>query len=502
MGVNIKGGNNSAGLANVTGTYELQVTTPQTEANAGFVQVSAEVDAGNVTGTRTVIPLEASDDYRLRVGLDQTLLNTGFEGTTLRTDLFVQSVGSSFALAQASGYLSLNSTNLTTSGGYAILTSRRTVPLFGTYPTYVDIWAREANFNATNTISEWGIGFVATTAAPTDGIFFRRNTAGVLKAVVNYASTETEETVNTTNVPPRSGVGTYDPSECNHFLIVVHNDIANFWINDTLVASIACPDANPLPTQASAQPIFARVYCSGVASAGRRIELGFINASIGDQHTNKSWSHAMCGLGGNAMNTQQATASGGTVTRTNGAHGWPASATARIAGTWTATSAPGLNSLDGLWTTPAISALTSDADYPVFTYLNPYGSSTVPGKTLYVTGIRVGEAYCSAAASTNAIFLSYIVTVGGPTTVAGSTTTTNIVESTTLVAHRAIVVGGHGFSSSETVGNTKPGFEMRFDSPIVVPPGMFFTFIVRPFGTVTSNTLVVQSSLAVNGYFE
>jgi hypothetical protein len=132
----------------------------------------------------------------------------------------------------------------------------------------------------------------------------------------------------------------------------------------------------------------------------------------------------------------------------------------------------------------------------VFAYLHPAASNVIPGKTLYITGIRVGEAYVSAAASTNAIFLSYIVTVGNT----ASATSTSDAAST--VASRAITVGGHGFSATEAVGNYKPGFEMRFDSPLVVPAGTYFHFIVRAFGTVTSNTLVVTSSLAVNGYFE
>ena len=495
MGVNIKSGNNSVGLANVSNTYELQVATPQTEANAGFVQLSSEVDPGLVTGTRTVLPLEVSDDYRLRVGTDQTLFNTSFEHSAIRSDLLFSSA-STMTVAQASGYLSLNSGNATGNGNYQIMTTRRNFPLYGTYPTYVDLWVREANATATNAISEWGIGYVATTAAPTDGVFFRRNSAGVLKAVVNNSGTETEETIDTTNLPPRSGVGSYDPSECNHFLIVVHNDIANFWINDVLVSSIECPDANPAPAACSQLPVNFRVYNSGVASAARRVEVGFINVSLGDQLSTKSWSHAMCGLGGSAVNIQQSASVGGNVTRTNGAHGWPASGTARIAGTWTATSAPALNSLGGLWTSPAISTLASDADYPVFAYQNPTGTASVPGKTLYITGLRIGEAYVGAAASTNAIFLSYIVTVNA------TSATTNTADAGNTISHRATVVGGHGFTPTEAIGNFKAGFDVNFDSPLVVPPGTFFCFIVRPFGTVTSNTLVVHSSLAVNGYFE
>ena len=495
MGVNIKGGNNGVGLANVSATYELNVVTPQTEANAGFVQLSTEADAGDVLGTRTVIPLEASDDYRLRVGLDQTLYNQSFEGTVAATHMFNQTL-STMTTNQASGYFSLNSGNATGNGNHAIFQTRRSFPLYGTYPTYVDMWIREGGFNETNAVSEFGIGFVTTTATPTDGVFFRRNNAGVLRAVVNYAGSETEETIDTTNIIDRGAGTAYSPSECNHYLIVIHNDIANFWINDILVASIGCPDSQPSLASSSSQPLFARVYNSGVASGGRRVEIGFLNVSLGDQHNNKPWSHALCGAGQGAYQTQIGSTPAGTVTRTSGAHGWPASATARIAGTYTATSAPALNSLGGIFVTPAMSTLASDADYPIFAYQNPTGTNALPGKTLYITSIRVGEGYAAAAASTNAMQLTYIVTVGG------TSATTSTADGVTTVAHRAIVVGSHGFAATAALGSVQPGFEVNFSSPLVIAPGTFFVFIMRPFGTVASNTLVVSSSLAVNGYFE
>jgi hypothetical protein len=120
--------------------------------------------------------------------------------------------------------------------------------------------------------------------------------------------------------------------------------------------------------------------------------VGYVNVGIGDQNTNKLWSHVMCGLGNGAYQFAQGNTPGPTVTRASGAAGHPASGTARIAGTWTATSAPALNNLGGLWTSPAMSTLASDADYPVFAFQNPTGTATLPGKTLYITGIRV-EAY-------------------------------------------------------------------------------------------------------------
>lgn len=498
MGVNIKGGNNTTGLANVSSTYELQVVTPQVEENAGFVQISTEMDAGDVLGTRTVVPPECSDDFRLRVGLDQTAFNATFEGTTILTTLYNQLLTTQ-TVAQANGFLTLNSGPITTTTTASYVRTHRHFPTFGSYPTYLDMWIREANTTATNSISEWGYLFLTaqTTQQPIDGIYFRRISGGALYAIVTNNSVDIGSAlIDTTNVPPRDGVGVFDPTETHHYLIVYHNDVARFWINDVMVAEIECPAAYAQFTSSSNTPVGFRVLNTGSASAGRQLSVGFINVGFGDQNVNKPWAHALCGMGAGAYQLQNGNTPGPTVTRASGAAGHPASGTARIAGTWTATSAPALNNLGGLWTSPAISSLTSDADYPVFAFLNPVGTAILPGKTLYVTGIRVGEAFVSAAASTNAIFLSYIVMVGN------SASATNTADAATTVSGKSITVGGHGFTSTEVVGNYKPGFEVRFDSPLMVPAGHYFHFIVRPFGTVTSNTLVVTSSLAVNGYFE
>jgi hypothetical protein len=500
MGVNIKGGNNSAGLANVSSTYELQVVTPQTEADAGFVQISTEMDAGDVLGTRTVLPPECSDDYRLRVGLDQTLFNASFEGTTILTTLYNQLLTTQ-TTGQANGFLTLNNGSSTTSGHAAYVRTHRHFPTFGTYPTYLDMWIREVAPTATNAISEWGFLFLTAQATqqPIDGIFFRRTSGGSLYGVVTNNSSDiaTTTAINTTNVPSRDGVGAFDPTESNHYLIVYHNDVARFWINDVMVAELSCPAANAQFTSSSNTPVGFRVLNTGTVSpTARQLSVGFINVGFGDQNVNKPWSHALAGMGNGAYQFQQGNTPGPTVSRSGGTGGHPVSATARAAGTWTATSAPALNTLGGLWTSPAISSLTSDADYPVFAFQNPAGTAALPGKTLYITGVRLGEAYVSAAASTNAIFLSYILMVGN------TTTTTSTADAGTTVSGKSIVIGGHGFTSSEAVGNYKPGFEMRFDSPLMVPAGHYFHFVVRPFGTVTSNTLVVTSSLAVNGYFE
>jgi hypothetical protein len=387
---------------------------------------------------------------------------------------------------QASGYFVLNSGNATASGNVAIFQSRRAFPLYGTYPTYADLWLREAGESATNAISEWGLGYVATTAAPTDGVFFRRNAAGVLKAVVNYAGTETEETIDTTNVPARSGVGTFDATECNHFLIAVHNDITNFWINDVLVAAIGCPDAQPSPTSSSSVPLFARVYNSGVASQARRVEFGFLNVSLGDQHNNKPWSHAMCGLGQAAYQTQFGTATAQTANWANSA----APASGALSNT-----TPSYSTLGGQFQFAA--SATNETDWALFGYLNPAGTNALPGKTLYVTAIRICGLVVTGAAAVNATTFFWAAGVGC------SAASLNTSDGATTVSPKRVPLGVQSFLAAAPIATVAPGFDVQFtDAPLVVQPGTYLHIIVKQLNGAATASLVWRGQVMINGYFE
>jgi hypothetical protein len=502
MGIKLQGGNNSSNLANVNSLQELEIVMPVTGLTAaGFVQLSTEVDAGDVTGYRSVIALESSNDndYRLRVGVDQSIFNSTFEGTVALTTQF-QNTSTIMGNAQANGFFNLNSGLVTTSAGAAYMRTWRQFPTYGTYPIYVDMWIREANYDATNAISEWGLLFLTTqtTQQILDGIYFRRTSGGQLYGVVTTNAIDMEVLILMTgNVPSRDGDGLYDPVKSNHYLITSHNDVVRFWINDVLVGEILCPASQSTYTGSSNVPVGFRVLNTNTASAGRQISVGFVNVGLGDQNVNKPWSHALCGMGAGAYQTQQGNAVGPTVVRGINSSGHPTSGTARIAGTWTATSAPTLNSLGGLWTSPAMSGLTTDADYPVFTFLNPAGTAALPGKTLYVSGVRIGETSVTVGATLNPMFLSYIVMADSSGLNTGTT------DTATSTSGKSTVIGGQGFSANDiVVGTTKAGFAMDFNSPLVVSPGKYLTVVVRTLGNVAGNTLVVSGSVAVSGYFE
>ena len=486
MAVTIGGGSSTAGRANVTSTFDLQVRTPTVEENAGFATMSSEIDDGTVTGSRLVKSPEATHDYRLRVGVDCPMFNHSFEGTIVATDRLNQSL-STMTVAQASGFLSLNSGNATASGNYAIVTTRRTFPILGTYQLYANMFIREANETATNAVSEWGLGYAATTAAPTDGAFFRRESGGQLVAVVNFAGSESGTTANitTTNVPPGDGTGSYNPTESNHYLIAVGSDSVNFWINDTLVATIPTQGTRGIPVSSSEQQVFARVYNSGVASAGRRVELGFLTVEMGDTNSGKPWPHVMCGMGAGAYQTQPGTAVAQLTNWSNSAA--PASATL-------SNTAASYTTKDGQFQFAATA--TNETDWALFAYQVPAGTNAIPGKNMYITSVRIGEMVVTGAAGVNATMFFWALGVGS-TAVSLATT-----DAATTVSPKRIPLGCQSFLAAAPIGTMSPGFEVTFNSPLLVPNGCFSHVILKQLNGAATASLVWRGMVQVNGYFE
>lgn len=484
---NISGGSNSANKANVDTNYNLNVVTPQNETQAGFTQMSSEVDAGAVLGTRSVRAVEVSHDYRVRVGTDSPLFNMSFEGTII-AQAHIQQNLITMAVAQNSGFLIINSGSSIVPNINANIRTYRTFPLLGSYPTYCDMWLREANSTATFATSEWGFGYVSGAATPTDGIFFRRLGGGQLQAVINFAGTEVTQLITTTNVPARDGTGSFDPAETNHYLISNHNDDVEFWINDTLVARIATPSTQGGPSSSALQPVFARVINPATApSAARRIEIGFLQVAGGDIQNNKTWSHQMVGSGGGAYQTQPGNASGQTATFAVGS--------APAAGTWTASTAPATNSLGGLWTSPATLPVGSENDYPIFAYSNPAGSNALPGKTLYVTGIKINETIVTTALGATANTLIWGAGVGSTSTTLATT------DGAATVGPRRIVVGTQTFAASAVAGSISGATSIDLsEAPLVCPAGTFMHITLRLITGVAAGAM--RGSVTVIGYFE
>lgn len=480
----ISTGSSTAGKANVDSNYNLNIVTPQVEDQAGFVQMSSEVDAGDVMGARTVRAVEVSHDYRLRVATDQPLFNLSFEGLIIAQAHIQQNLATMTAV-QASGFLSLNNANSTTSGNNANIRTYRCFPLLGSYPTYCDLWLREANPTALNAYGEWGFGYATATAAPTDGIFFRRLSGGQLLAVINFAGTETVAAITTTNVPSRDSAGVYDPTETNHYLISNHNDDVEFWINDVMVARIAVPSTQGGPASSSQQPVFARIVNSGTASAARRIEIAFIQVAGGDVMTNKPWAHQMVGSGGGSYQNQPGVASGQTANHANSA----APTSAVLSNT-----AASYSTLGGQWQAAAV--VGAETDYALFGYQVPIGSNALPGKTLYITDIRIGETIVTGAAVATATVLQWSLGLGS-TAVSLATA-----DGVAAVGPRRMTIGNQTFAAAAAISSLAAGVSLNLSTPVAVHPGCFVHVILKiPAGAATAS-LVFRGTVMINGYFE
>ena len=119
----------------------------------------------------------------------------------------------------------------------------------------------------------------------------------------------------------------------------------------------------------------------------------------------------------------------------------------------------------------------------------------IPGKTLYITSIRLTELIAFAAASTNTSLMRFAVGIGS------TSSATTATEGAAVVAARLIPVGQVFWSATTAVGDTKGGWTMDFgDAPLVCYPGTYVQLIMRHTGTVTSNTLQVTGMAAFIGY--
>jgi hypothetical protein len=475
------------------------VTLPLDITKSGYALSTLLSDEGTVTGTRATVEPEASDDFRARVGTDSVLFTHSFEGAVFARDKFQQNDTTATA-TQSNGQILLNSGSAVATGNGVNIRTYRTFPLFGAFSLYPEMWAAVSGDTATFSVTEWGLGYCSgVTAQLTDGIIFRLVAGGQLRAIiVNNGVDVVAQDITTTNLKARDGVSAFNISETNRYTFTVVNERVLFWINNKIVYVGQSPTTSGTPSSSSFQPLMARTYISGgTASAARQLAIRFVSVSQGDMNNSKPWSHQLCGMGAGAYQIQPGTTSGPNVTRGAGSLGWPNSTTTKLAGTWTATTAPAINSLGGMWTSPAISTLTTEADYPIFSFQNPIGSSALPGKTLYITAVNWGKTVAATAASTNGILLTYIVTCGG------TSSATTQTEGAIIVAARGTVLDTIPFKATAIFGDYVEGGTMDFSSaPLVVYPGHFLTFTVRPAGTVASNTLTVTGTIAFAGYFE
>lgn len=479
MSIIIKSGSSTA-LASVDANNNLQVNPPTDPDKSGFVTVTAEADPGDVTGTRLLRNMEVTDDYRLRTGTDQTFFNEYFPGTTINGNIW-NTLLLTMTAPVASNFVTLNSGLSTAAGAFAQVRSWRHMPVFMTFPTYAEVDLHFTQAPVTGNVMEWGLGLAATTAAPTDGAFFRVNASGEFRAVLNTGGAEIQSDDITAQLPAVNVTSDY--------LVVLSEKVVEYWINDVLVAKIPRSASSGSTTSSMNLPLFIRTYNSSNTSAAQTIKVGYVNVSLGDMNTGKPWSHVINGAGGMAYQAQSGASALGTLAQLGN------STPSGIGTAMTNTTAALGSGLGGQFATQP--TLTVGTDGIVSSYQVPIGTAAVPGKSLYITGVKIHGAVTTVLTG-GPVLYAYSLAYGH-TAVSLATTESNGVAK----APRRIALGFETFGATAAVGTigSPGGCYMAFNSPVIVQPGEFVQVVAKNLGVVTSGG-VITFFVTFDGYFE
>jgi hypothetical protein len=465
----------SDGTVQVAPSTVTAAGTPST--SGGYLTTVLEADGGNVTGARTLRQLDASLDYRARVGIDTIVFDEEFIGTALNTATFKYAV-TTFAIAVAGGFATLNSASGTAASSVAILSTCRSFPNYSNYASDVEWHAiyKAASFQ-TGCVVEIGIGYAPTSvSAPTDGAYFRYDGA-VLTCVINISGSET---VSANLTPPSINA-------CHNYEILITHDAVEFWIDDILQARLSAAGAVGSSTASQNEPAFVRQYYKvGYAGTAVQVNIPRVTGAINDPGNGRAWNATMVGMGGMAIQGQTAGTMGSTTNWANSA-----APTAAVL----ANSAASYTTLGGQFLISAIPA-SAETDYLLFGYTVPAGSATVPGKSLYIDGVWISTLITTALGATGG-GLHWFAAVGG--------TSANLALTETAAggtkSFRRLGLGSQAFASSAVAGISLNDLSRPMTTPLIAHPGEVFGVGFKlPLGG--SNTGTVRGSVGVTGWWE
>lgn len=438
---------------------------------AGFIKL-LDSDAREIVTT---------ENGALATSIDQLLFVEQVDGSAVNINVWTQST-SSLTIAQANGFITLNSAGATTINGYAILSSIKNLPLYGHLPVRVSINAKTPIQPQSNCTMELGIGVGATTAAPTDGAFFRWNSSAQFLAVINNAGTETTLALSGTYTEADGASVTLPPTnnDATLFDIVIVEDLAQFFIDDVLVAELDVPTGQAFPTNAGRIPVFARVYNGGSApSSAPQLSIGQVVVVQEGVSLNRPWRETLVTLGRGSYQSP-VTAFAQSANHANSTS--PASATL-------SNTAAGYTTLGGRYQFAAVAGAATD--YALFGYQVPAGYQ------LIVTGVTISALNTGAIGS-----------VATPTifdwglAINSSAVSLATTDGAGTWAPRRIPLGMGAFGLSAVIGAQSPDIVRAFDPPLIIDGGRYFHVILQiPSGAATASE-IFRGDVTVTGFFE
>lgn len=182
-------GNTSGNIAEVNEINEIKVALNTTNSNSGYATITCASDDGIITGAKTYVDPEGSNDNRIRVGIDSLQLDENFPGTSLNTNIF-NTVNSTMSVSVAGGSLTLNANSTLSASTIAKVSTYKYYPLNAASELYFEANIQLSQLPVPNNVVEFGLFLSSGIADPTDGIFFRLNSVGNFYAIASNNSVE------------------------------------------------------------------------------------------------------------------------------------------------------------------------------------------------------------------------------------------------------------------------------------------------------------------------
>lgn len=472
-------GYSSGNLAEVTSGNMLKVATETNVAsnpgNVGAIRVFSENDPGAQTGTALLRSPESSLDYRLRVGVDNLWDDEVFQYAAQNTSKHRQTA-TTLTITYSGGLMRLNGGGVTTTTTGIITTTYRAFPVFGASPSYAETFATLSAAAPTN--CNMDIGFMLQNTAitiPLDGVYFRINSGGVFGVINN----------NGTEITTSPFTFTLTPGTLYKFVVAVHRDHAEFWINDVLYGTLTKPSNAGSTTSLNALPWGARQHHTGTTSAAVQLQISNYNVTCGEFALNRLWPSQQAGMALSATQGYSGMTQGQTANYTNSAA--PASATL-------SNTAAGYTTLGGQFQFAAVAG--AETDYALFGYQAPAASAIVPSRNLVIRGVWIDTYNTGAAVATTGTVLQWTLGIGS-TAVSLATA-----EAANTRAPRRITLGVQQFPVGAAIGASASRIDVNLDAPVVVEPGAFLHIILKmPIGTATASQ-VIRGVVGINAYWE
>lgn len=479
MSVIVKGGVSGTN-ADVDANTNLKVNLPTALGQTGYAVLAGESWDGSSGAAVIRRTARVSTDNRLRVGIDNIVWSDTYNYTLLDAGAY-QAVTATATLVMTGGQLSFNDGASIAASAVSRVQTYKTFPLLGSSALDVGFRVKWSINAQANNISELGLGFAATTATPTDGVYFRLNTSGNLEGVANFNGTEFAVALGVSPVA----------NTMYQLRMVVDQTRLEFYIGDICKGKIDLTDVGSTVaamTFARNLPLLMRHRnnASGT-SAAQKMQVAEVVVASHDLALNKDWPTTMSLMCQNSINVARGVAAGSTANYANSAA--PTSATL-------SNTAAGYTTLGGQWQFAAVAG--AETDYALFGFQVPVTATNSANRNLVIKGIRIESFNTVVPVGTGPTVMQWGLGVGS--TAVSLATADSLTAGTR--APRRYALGVQSFALAAAVGAAAPPIDIRLDSPLLVEAGTFVHIILKmPIATATA-TEIFRGTCMINGYFE